>query len=611
MIKILSNDTIQKIAAGEVVESPVSIVKELVENSIDASAESIIVEIKSGGKEYIKVSDDGFGIANDDLDKAFIRHATSKISEFEDLFNLYSMGFRGEALASISSVASVEIKTRNIDEDLGNHAYIENNKIKNKKSIAMNNGTTIEVSNLFSNIPARKKFLSSDIAESNKISQLMHVFAIGHKNISFTYIKDNREVFKTNKNHAKDINQEILFGKDFKENKIELETKSNHFSIYGSISNSRVYKGNRSMQYLFVNNRYINSNDITQAIESSYNNYIPNGRFPMYEIHIDVDPKYIDVNIHPNKQRIKISYMDELLEVLKKEVSELLYKSNRPKELSVKDENKEKKISFHELNSSDGYKRVLDAYKEAISPSKPSIIDNSIFDNKVEYKEKYIDDNSENIEYEETYKDITNREEKGFKSNIETKQEQVQIDYDDTSYIGTLFSKYLIFESSNDEKINIIDIDRANQRLIYDNANKDKKIISQELIEPIIISLTSKEIDLFNQNQIIFSDAGYEIDQFDETSIAIRQIPYFFSDPTNIKQFKDIFDGIESNRLSKESLIRKSITKAIHKKKHFNREEAEQFYKELKYSSNQYQTESGKNIIYTIDKTEFENFINR
>ena len=358
------------------------------------------------------------------------------------------------------------------------------------------------------------------------------------------------------------------------------------------------------MQYIFVNNRYINSSEITQAIESSYSNYIPNGRFPMYEIHIEVDPKIIDVNIHPNKQRIKISYIEELLDVIKREISEQLFKSNRPKDLNNTRDIKENKISFHELNSSDGYKRVLDAYKEPISPK---ISDsNSIFESKI----NYIDMTEESINTINEY-DLSNFEDEGNPETSSIKSQQIEIEYENLNYIAQLFNKYLIFESSEKESITILDIIRANQRLVFDNINHNSEIISQDLLDPIIITLNPKEIEEFNQNKDIFIEAGYEIDQFDENSIAIRQIPYFFKDPSDSMQFRDIFDGITHNKLSKDYLIKSSIAKANYKNKNINKEEAEILYKELMNSSNPYQTESGKTIIYSIYKNEFELLLNK
>ena len=606
MIKVLSNDTIQKIAAGEVVERPASIIKELVENSIDANSKNIIVEIKNGGKTYIKVSDDGDGIPKDDVELAFERHATSKIDEFDDLYTIYSMGFRGEALASIVSVSKVIMKTKISDQTTGVQVVYDNNALIEKKDIGMNKGTSIEVFDLFKYIPVRQKFLNSDISESNKITELMYIFAIGNPGISFTYIKDNREVFRTNTALSKILNYETLFGKDFMKNNIDIFAKSDHYTIKGNISNNKYYKGNRSMQFLFVNNRYIESENISQEIEKAYQNMIPQGRFPVYEIKIEVDPSLIDINIHPNKQKIKFSYLDELLELINETLTNALYNNEQSKVLDTK-EVEEKYINFQDINEGDGYKKVLDAYKLPMDLNKDfnrDYSDQNLINFK-EIEEDYYIIKDNKIEVENT--DFDNNPAGFSKSDDISDKIQIEMEFDSLEFKSILLNRYMIFEDALNSKLKLVDINRANQRIIYDREINNDEIKTQSLLTPLIIELTTKEIEIISSNKLLFEELGFEIDQFDDRSIAIRSIPYYFDEPSSMNQIHAMLDDIENEQLDKKDyLLKKSLQIANSKPKIINEKQSKLLLNELNKTSNPNTSPFGKSIIFEI---EFDNFI--
>lgn len=606
MIKVLSNDTIQKIAAGEVVERPASIIKELVENSIDANSKNIIVEIKNGGKTYIKVSDDGDGIPKDDVELAFERHATSKIDEFDDLYTIYSMGFRGEALASIVSVSKVIMKTKISDQTTGVQVVYDNNALIEKKDIGMNKGTSIEVFDLFKYIPVRQKFLNSDISESNKITELMYIFAIGNPGISFTYIKDNREVFRTNTALSKILNYETLFGKDFMKNNIDIFAKSDHYTIKGNISNNKYYKGNRSMQFLFVNNRYIESENISQEIEKAYQNMIPQGRFPVYEIKIEVDPSLIDINIHPNKQKIKFSYLDELLELINETLTNALYNNEKSKVLDTK-EVEEKYINFQDINEGDGYKKVLDAYKLPMDLNKDfnrDYSDQNLINFK-EIEEDYYIIKDNKIEVENT--DFDNNPAGFSKSDYISDKIQIEMEFDSLEFKSILLNRYMILEDALNSKLKLVDINRANQRIIYDREINNDEIKTQSLLTPLIIELTTKEIEIISSNKLLFEELGFEIDQFDDRSIAIRSIPYYFDEPSSMNQIHAMLDDIENEQLDKKDyLLKKSLQIANSKPKIINEKQSKLLLNELNKTSNPNTSPFGKSIIFEI---EFDNFI--
>ena len=340
-IKKLDRNTVEKIAAGEVIESPFSIIKELVENSVDAGSKNITVEIKNGGKSYIRVTDDGSGIAREEIELAFEKHATSKISNFDDLYTIASLGFRGEALASIASVSKVVAISKTEDSEIGCKLDLSSRKSK-KSSIATNKGTSIIVEDLFYNMPVRRKFLKSDMAESNKISRLMYAFAIGYKNISFKYIKDDRIQFQSNPNFDLKVKISDLLDNLLEENLIDFKAENFSYRIEGEIGLPYYYRGNRSIQYIFVNDRLIEDEEITKIIEYQYQGLIPKGRFPAFFVFIYTDPKNIDVNIHPNKKVIKYSYEDELLELISSEIKKILKSNQDIKSINIKESDKKK-----------------------------------------------------------------------------------------------------------------------------------------------------------------------------------------------------------------------------------------------------------------------------
>ena len=602
MIKILSEDTIQKIAAGEVIERPASIIKELVENSIDAKSTNIIVEVKNGGKTYIKVSDNGSGIHHDEIETAFLRHATSKINNFIDLYNILSMGFRGEALASIISVSKLIIKSKTSNEDLGTKLIYDDNKLIEKKKVGMNTGTIIEVFDLFKYIPVRQKFLSSDITETNKITHLMYSFAIGNPNISFTYIRDNKEVFKTLNTQNEKVNLQILFGDDFINNSIKLNVKSENYKVDAIFSNNKYYKGNRSMQYIYVNGRYIVNDSITNAVETCYFNLIPNGRFPLFKLDIKVDPKLIDINIHPNKQKIKFTFGDELIDLLKKNITEALYESDKPKIIDINNNKCDETINFHKLNQGDGYKKILDLYKS----------EKNNFNS-----QKSFSQNSKDIfkENEKTYvfTDISDNNDNLFENYIEKTDEidsteviQTKINLDNIEFNTTLFNKFLIFDKLADNSIIIIDIDYANQRIIYDREIKSNNKLSQTLLEPIVINLTKKEIDTFEFNRNRLKKLGYDIDLFSDSSVIIRSIPYYLDIPSTRSDFMNILDTTNNFDDKKENyILKKAISLAAYKSKNITKLEANMMYKELLNTTNPNTSPSGKVIIYELDYDTF------
>ena len=568
-IKLLSEDTIQKIAAGEVIENPYSVIKELVENSIDSGATTIKVEIKNAGKKEIMISDNGCGIEENEIELAFTKHATSKLNNFEDIYSILSFGFRGEALSSISSISKVDINTRTKNSEFGIHCFIENTKIKRKNKIGMNFGTTIYIRDLFYNVPIRKKFLKSDAYESSIITTLMNSFALSNPNISFKYIKDSKVVFETTgKNQLKE-NIKYIFKDDFYKNLMAVDINDSDYKIYGYISNNHFDKGSRNCQYLFVNGRYIFDEKIRNIIEKSISTLIPKGKFPSFVIFIEVNPSLIDINVHPNKRKIKFIFEDKLLNLLNNNITDIVLKNTTSDFISLKTEQNDKILYINDIIKK--------------QPEENDIVETIVYD------EGYNDQNIINkFSYEDLFKvqnddiKIINEQDDTESYIIDTNtieqtpiKEQIKLTNNnendikniiDYKILGKIFEKYILL-SDYDEFI-IIDILNAKYRLLYENLlnNYYKQTITKQLLLfPIILELNEYKMTIFENIKDKLDNLGIEADMFDEYSIAIRTMPTELNDNIDKEDIRAMFDELllKDNRVFDESLYKIVCKKKI------------------------------------------------
>lgn len=588
----LDKDTVEKIAAGEVIESPLSIIKELVENSIDAGSKNITVDIKNGGKSYIRVTDDGVGIARDDMDLAFEKHATSKISKFDDLYTIASLGFRGEALPSISAVSRVIAISKTDDSEIGTKLDLSAKENK-MSSIATNNGTSIIVEDLFYNMPARRKFLKSDMAEANKISKLMYAFAIGYKDISFKYIKDDRVQFQSNPSLDLKLKISDLLDNLLEENLVELHANNSSYKIGGEIGLPSYYRGNRSMQYIFVNDRLVEDEEITKIIEDQYQGLIPQGRFPAFFIFIYTDPKNIDVNIHPNKKLVKYSYEDELLELIIDNVRNLLKENRDIQSINIKENKKDEFLDFTD------YKAILDKYSPANMVVRE---DEDSYNNDIEDKNSNFFDNNEEFNYEFLKEDE--------KVNEESFIEDIEL----PTYKTSIFRRYSIFEDKN--KVFILDHRKAQEKIKMSKFLKDfkaNKVASQLLLEPIRMHLNKIDVERFETKQSLFKRLGFDVELISENSILIREIPMIFDLPEKDKFFYEILD-LDSN--IKDELITSRLRKLVkslsfRKGYTINKNEAIELYKNLMKEENPYNTYDGNATIISLEDKDLEKYFER
>ena len=608
IINILDEATINQLQAGEVVERPSSVVKELVENSVDAGSKKIIVEIEDGGKKFIRITDNGSGIDSSEVEKSFLRHATSKINKIDDLYDLYSLGFRGEALASIASVAKIEMITRPKDEPVGTKILVEGGNIKLKEPVGTNNGTTIMVRDLFFNTPVRQKFLKSTHAETINISDLINKLAIGNPNVSIKYV-NNKKTMLNSPGDGKLINTiRSIYGKDITENLIELNHESQFFKISGYIGNNNVYRANKNLQHIYINKRYVKSKVILDAISEGYKSLIPINKHAVCFLNIEIDPSKIDVNIHPTKLELKFENEQQIYVELKEYIRSSLIRSNligkyetfdkkenliskpitSPKKIENKSEQinidnlnqgilnnlekeyKNQKYNFEELEERKKLEKEFKESKNAINQSKTDeviVLDEAIDLNKVysfndllelEKKEeaKKLDDdiyknNNEIYTQSNNLKNQSiNEESISYEKNmhqpefIEDKKHQFCLN--EYIVIGTIFKTYIILQKGSN--MYLLDQHAAHERVLYERY-MDKfynmDINMQMLLDPIVLELSTTDMLKIEKNIDLFMKFGFEIEIFGKNHIMIRCVPTIFGTPESEKFVLDIIDNID------------------------------------------------------------------
>lgn len=606
----LDDKTIEKIAAGEVIEAPISIVKELVENSIDSGADNITVEIKNGGKTYIRVTDNGCGINNDEIELAFSKHATSKIKDFNDLYHIYSLGFRGEALSSIVTVSKVTAISKTKDAEIGAKIIFDNGKIS-KSSIATNTGTSIIVEDLFRDIPVRRKFLKSDIIEANHITKLMYAFAVGYNNISFKYIKNENVEFHTRRFEESKEKISKLFDMSLGENLIDIEASNDIYKIYGCVSNTNYYRGNRSLEYIFINNRFVDSELIRDRIEYAYRNNIPSGRFPAFFINIETNPKNLDVNIHPNKKVIKFIYEDSLIDIIDKVIYQKVNSSLNPNEVSKGEKSNGELLDFSDytdlLNKynvvskffkEDEDDRLYEAKSSPISGGESDFFDtdNNVFDfsNEVD-------------------KDSSIKNEKSNTNTAFVEQNFIE-EFKHLSYKCSIFARYSIFQMK--DELYILDHRRASEKV---NLTKffdqfiNKKIDTQLLLEPQLLNLSKIDIDKFKEKEESIKNLGFDVELIGDDLVVIRSVPFIFELPENFDFFYNLIDIDYEKDIDYlyGKLKRLNLSLAFRKGDGIGEKQALAYIEELSKMDNPYKTFDGKATLVKISERELERYFER
>lgn len=560
-INLLDENTSNKIAAGEVVERPSSVVKELVENSIDANSKNITVEIEEGGKTLIRVVDDGDGIHPDDIKKAFLPHATSKIKNSEDIYKISTLGFRGEALPSIASVSKVNIKSRIETQDFGKELIIESGEIIGESQCGTNKGTTIEVRDIFYNVPARKKFLKTTSRESSIISDIINRIAISNPNISFKLFNNGKKVLQTyGTGNLKDTVRSI-YGKNVSGNLIYFENAEDTITVYGYIGKEEIARGSRNNQTIFVNGRYIKHKTIVAAVENAFKSFSTCNKFPFFILFIEVYPEFVDVNIHPTKAEIKFEddrlifkkVFDTVHNALKKDVFDYF---ELPEEKIIKEEEKVEKLEFDITPSTKDEKVYvslpIDLKNERIIDNEPIIIKEERFSKSYDNPKKEIKEQEESCnssEIRETSDVVyTNNDEE-----IEIKTPK----FPPIRIIGQFNKTYILGEY--DQTLYLIDQHAAHEKILFEKYLKsieNDNLIVQPLLLPIIIDLSTDDFCVYKENSEVFKNAGFNLEEFGGNSLSLKEVPYFLGKTETKSLLISIIDNLREMGSGKTTEIK-------------------------------------------------------
>ena len=608
-IAILNQETIDKIAAGEVVERPCSVVKELVENAIDAGSTAITVEIKEGGISFIRITDNGCGIERDQVAVAFYRHSTSKIRSAEDLLTVKSLGFRGEALSSISAVARVELITKTYDELTGTRYVIEGSKELSNEEIGAPDGTTFIVKDLFYNVPARRKFLKTAQTEGSYISDMVEKLALSHPDISFKFINNNQTKLHTSGNgNRKDIIYHI-FGREISSSLLEVKHECEYFKVEGFIGKPVITRGNRNYENYFINGRYVKSNILSRAIEEAYKSFLMQHQYPFTVLYFTFFSE-LDVNVHPTKMELRFDNNNEIYVELCDTIYAILSRKEMIPEVPV--------------DSTPAPKKIVHEYKEPIPEpfEKRRINEVRAAESRSVYGQSVTSAVKDYSAIEPAVK--TPKTSAAYKpAQVVTGTQQTLGDYDKVfltesakkqfSIIGQLFKTYWLIEF--EDKLYIIDQHAAHEKVLYEKtmarlANKD--FTSQRISPPIVMTLDARECEMLEKYRPQIEQFGYEVEHFGGKEYMISAIP---DNLFNI-DMKDLFiemlddfsnaTGRQTPDIITEKVASMSCKAAVKGNDKLTLPEINKLIDELLSLDNPYNCPHGRPTIISMSKYEIE-----
>lgn len=658
-IHVLDNATIDKIAAGEVVERPASVVKELVENAMDAGAHAVTVEIKEGGIEFIRVTDDGFGIEHDQLRNAFMRHATSKISSVVDLMSLQSMGFRGEALSSIAAVSKVEIVTKTKNDMTGTRLCMEGAKETAFEEVGAPDGTTFMVRNLFFNTPVRRKFLKTAMTEASYITDLLEHLALSRPEISFKYVINGQTKFYTNGDG--DIKAIIyrIFGRDIANEMIEFRAVDGDIVLEGFLGRPTLNRANRNFENYFVNRRYIKSKIISKAIEEGYQSYMMQHRYPFCVVHITVPTETVDVNVHPTKMEVRFSNQNSIYKLIAENIADFLSRQEMIPDVTL-GSNKGKKEKTAKIEAPEPFEK-----ERKMENTVPNVLkEESGYHSSYDYKDmkKSYDYNDKNRQMD-TSNDffVDNREHtilppktaeltstdksspvlskilgapvkepevknygviKSKDQIIVEKPEQLNF-FDEKiltkeakqeyRIVGQVFDTYWIIEYR--DKMLMIDQHAAHEKVKYEQILQKvehNEIYTQILTPPVVISVTPKEAALINGYEQYFKELGFEIEDFGMNAFAVRGVPIDLFGHDIKELFEEILTQMTESpvrgvpQIIREKIASMACKAAVKGNNSLTYEEADKLIEQLLELDNPYNCPHGRPTIISMSKYEVE-----
>lgn len=623
-IQVLDQNTINKIAAGEVIERPASVVKELLENAIDAKATAITVEIREGGIALIRVTDNGCGIPKEEIPLAFLRHSTSKIRMVEDLFTVSSLGFRGEALSSIAAVSQVEVITKTADRLTGSRYQIEGGEERGLEEIGAPDGTTFIARNLFYNTPVRRKFLKTAMTEGAHVADLVEKIALSHPDISIRFIQNNQNKLHTSGNHnLKDIIYTI-YGREITANLLPVEYQSETISISGFIGKPVIARSNRNFENYFINGRYVRSGIICKAIEEAYKPFMMQHKYPFTMLHLKIEPEFLDVNVHPTKMELRFSDNEMVYRIVRDTIYNALMHKELIPEVSLDDRRKrEEERELKRLTQErripmpEPFEKVRRAQME---PARET----------VQVPQTKAEQQTVAVQREEPVKTVpkpvsaVREKTTPYQVQEERKPEPQQMELFSEKLlepsarsrhklIGQLFDTYWLVEFN--EQLYIIDQHAAHEKVLYEKtlaALKTREYTTQMVSPPIILTLQQNEQLLIKKYMKYFTDIGFEIEPFGGKEYAVRGVPANLFSIAKRDLLMEMLDNFsDDNMVSDPQIILEKVAsmscKAAVKGNHqMSSMEADKLIDQLLSLENPYACPHGRPTIISMSKYELE-----
>ena len=598
-IKKLSKKVCNQISAGEVIERPASAVKELVENSVDAGAENIEIELKAGGRDLIRVKDDGRGFPSSQIEKAFHRYTTSKIESVEDIYSVTTLGFRGEALASIAAVSKLTVKSRHKDENKGSVLRIEGGDIMEKKTAGLPPGAEITVEEIFFNTPARYKHMKKASTEAAMVSKLVTSAALARPRISFSLLHNDNQSLNTPGNGSLKSTIYSLYGEKIHDNLLPIDTSREYLRLKGFIGSPLISRSSRQHEFFFVNQRPVKNQHLHRGVEKSYSKFLPDSRYPLIFLSLEINPIMVDVNVHPSKKRIKFSRGQEIEKFLAEEIGEVLKDADSSQRL--------------EKTSSAGGK----ACKESESASSSSSYSRQSFAFNGEVSENIGKQRELVPERAERSQSDRSREAEEKEAETETEASESPTSFQ-PGVIGQLHNLFILYQG--EDRLYIIDQHNAHERVIYDKLKeklKDDEVESSMLLTPINLELPPRERELLNDIRDDLRSQGFIIEEFGPSSYALTAVPSFLAgDDTEaaedlIYQIMDDYKSPEAEELQEEMLKNVSCQKAVTEGEHLEFEEMKSICEKLFQTSNPYHCPHKRPIVISLGLEELKKRVER
>lgn len=593
IINILDDNTANKIAAGEVIERPASVVKELVENSLDAGATEIRIDLIDGGKRLIRVTDNGIGMSREDSVLSLRRHATSKIKSADDLFSIRTLGFRGEALPSIASASHTEIVTRKPEDDLGTKITCVAGKIEEVTDIGAPPGTSVLVKDLFFNLPARKKFLKTAQTELGHITELVNRFAISHGEVDITLSHNDRVIFRSPSSNLLTDAVLTVFGRDAAEAVVEINSQAGPYKVYGVISKPSYSKANRSGQLFFVNRRFVRNRNLIHALDEAYRGILPQGRFPLLICFIEAPPEFVDVNVHPTKIEVKFAREWEVHNIVISCIRDALSSSNIIP------------------NAEDLLPSASNIRRPIFTPTYQKKLTQPTTDELEEFR-KSLTAKLEQQKEELFVPQIT-------QGGVTQEQETAaQINpLEGAEVLAQARNLYIVAQSP--AGILLIDQHVAHERILYDQlSNMYSKVHAQRLIVPLTLNLGHREALILEHKLDDFRALGFEIESFGKDSFIVRSIPAIIVDKNYEQVLKDMIEELTELTITRRLLVRRealittsACKMAIKAGDKLSHEEMVRLISDLKHTSNPYLCPHGRPIVVCLSNHDLDKMFGR